>query len=284
MIIDFHVHPFCKEATWGDLEKIASAMWGGDPQKLKRMRPFLETLANRVSLDDYIELMDKFNIDKTIIVSFNVTTALGFQLVTNDDIANFISKYPSRLIGFGGLDVPAKNAMDQLEYAISSLELKGIKVVPPVQQFDISDEKYDPLWRKMVDYDVILWTHGGHQVSTPGSVAKLGHPMLVDELAMRNPDLKIIIGHMGTPWFWDAYSVVIRHPNVHVDISAHPDLYKYFPWDAFSTGNIEEKVLFASDHPLCHWNNILPAIERLPISSSFKKKILGRNAKKLLKI
>ena len=284
MIIDMHVHPFCKEITWPDLDKVADVMWGAGTIKRKRMRPFLNVVATKTSIKDYLSLMDRFSIDKAIIVSFNITTAYGICIATNDDIANLKAEYPERFIGFGCVDVPAANAMDQLDYAINSLGLKGIKLVPPVQKFDISDKKYDPLWKKMVDSDIILWTHGGHQVSTKGSIAKYGHPMLIDELALRHEDLKIIIGHMGTPWFWDTYSVVLRHNNVYVDISAHPELYKYFPWDAYTDYSIEHKVLFGSDYPLCQWNTIVPAVDALPISKSFKKKILGNNAVKLLKI
>lgn len=284
MIIDVHVHPFCKEATWGDLDKIADAMWSLDPVKHKYMSMMLKNLVKSVSIDDYIALMDKFGIDKSVIVAFNIKTAYGVEMVNNDDIANFVAKFPDRLIGFGCVDVPAHDAMDQLEYSINSLGLKGIKLVPPVQKFDISDIKYDPLWKKMVDLNVPLWTHGGHQVSTAGSVAKYGHPMLIDEVASRNEDLTIIIGHMGTPWFWDTYSVVLRHQNVYVDISAHPDLYSYFPWDAYTNYNIGHKVLFASDHPLVHWNKYFPIIKSLPISEGFKKMILGENAAKLLGI
>ncbi|GAH02070.1 unnamed protein product [marine sediment metagenome] len=168
--------------------------------------------------------MDKFGIDKSVIVSYNIKTAYGITLVTNDDIANLIKLHPNRLIGFAGIDPPASDAMEQLEYAISSLNLKGVKLVPPAQKFDISDKKYNPLWRKMVDNNVPLWTHGGHQESTGGAIAKYGHPLLIDEMAMRNEDLTIIIGHMGVPWFWDTFSVVVRHPNVYADISAHPDI------------------------------------------------------------
>ncbi len=278
------MHPFCKEATWGDLDKIANAMWGLDPVKLKRMKVMLKGVANNISIENYINLMDNFGIDKCVIVSFNITTAYGVMLVSNDDVANLVSMYPDRFIGFGCVDVPASDAMDQLDYAITSLGLKGIKLVPPVQKFDISDKKYDPLWKKMIDLNVPLWTHGGHQVSTGGSIAEYGHPMLVDKMAMRNEDLTIIIGHMGIPWFWDTYSVVLRHPNAYVDISAHPELYKYFPWDAYTSYNIEHKVLFGSDHPLTHWNNIIPAAQNLPISDGFKKRIMGENAAKLLGI
>jgi len=277
-----HVHPFCKEATWDDLNKIANAMWGLDPQKRKYMLKMLKNLTKNVSINDYVELMDKFGIDKSVIVSFNVKTALDLILVSNEDVSNFVKLYPNRFIGFAGIDIPAADALEQLEHAITSLELKGLKLVPPVQKIDISDKKYNKIWKKMVDLNIPLWTHGGHQVSTGGSIAKFGHPMLIDEIAMRHEDLKIIIGHMGTPWFWDAYSVVLRHPNVYIDVSAHYELYKYFPWDAYVSYNITHKVMFASDHPLIHWNSIIPAVKNLPISDGFKKAILGINAQKFL--
>lgn len=285
MIIDMHIHPFCKEVHLGDdIEKIVQSLLGSNKQGRRRMQKLYETMFNKISIDDYVSLMNKYGIDKAVIVSFNLTTAYGVCLVTNDDLADFVVKYPDKFIGFAGIDIPAPDAMEQLEYAINSLDLKGVKIVPPLQKFDISDKKYDPLWRKMVDLDIPLWTHTAHQISVIGSVSKFGHPLLVDELATRHQDLTIIMGHMGTPWFWDAWSVTIRHPNVYVDISAYPELYSWFPFDAFTKFSAEDKVLFASDHPIKHWNDVLSAAKELPISEGFKRKILGENAVKLLGI
>ncbi|GAI70593.1 unnamed protein product, partial [marine sediment metagenome] len=161
---------------------------------------------------------------------------------------------------------------------------KGVKLVPPAQKFDISDNKYDPLWKKMIDLNIPLWTHTAHLVSIIGAITKYGHPMLVDALASKHQDLTIIMGHMGIPWFWDAWGVVVRHPNVYIDISAYPELYPWFPFEAFSKFNAEDKVLFASDHPLKHWNEVIPAFKEVPISDGFRRKILGENAKKLLEL
>lgn len=228
--------------------------------------------------------MDKFNINKAVIVAYDVSTAYSIVMVNNDDIADFVKRYPDRFIGFGCIDVPAKDAKDQLEYAISSLKLRGIKLVPPVQKFDYSDKKYDPLWKKMIDLNVPLWTHGGHQASFYGSIAKYGHPLLIDDLALRHRDLTIIIGHMGVPWMWDAWSVVLRHENVCIDISAYPNLYNWFPWDAFITEDLSHKIMFASDYPLIHYSQIFAAFEKVNISDSLRKAILEKNAIKLLKI
>ena len=137
MIIDMHVHPFCKEVSWDDLNKIADAMWAVDPIRRKYMYKMLKNVSENVSIDDYILLMDELDINKSVIVSFNVKTAYDIILVTNDDVANLVKAHPNRLIGFAGIDIPARDALNQLEYAITSLRLSGVKIVPPVQKFDI---------------------------------------------------------------------------------------------------------------------------------------------------
>ena len=285
MIIDMHIHPFCKEAYWGDdLNFVANALLGTNKKGRRAMFKFYEVLQTKISIDDYITQMEKYGIDKAVIVSYNLTTAYGVCIVTNDNVADFVKKYPEKFIGFACIDVPAHDAMDQLEYAITSLDLKGVKLVPPAQKFDISDNKYDPLWKKMIDLNIPLWTHTAHLVSIIGAITKYGHPMLVDVLASKHQDLTIIMGHMGIPWFWDAWGVVVRHPNIYIDISAYPELYPWFPFEAFSKFNAEDKVLFASDHPLKHWNEVIPAFKEVPISDGFRRKILGENAKKLLEL
>ncbi len=284
MVIDVHVHPFCKEAHYGDKKKIADAMSGYNPHKLKGVMRMLNAIMEQFILEDYIAIMDKFNIDKAVIVSLNVTSAYGFLMVSNEDIADFVKRFPDRFIGFACIDVPAIDAIEQLEYAITSLNLRGVKLVPPAQKFDISDKKYDPLWRKMIDLNIPLWSHGGHQASFYGSIAKYGHPQLIDEIALRHKDLTIIIGHMGVPWMWDAWSVVLRHQNVYIDISAYPNLYNWFPWDAFITEDLSHKILFASDYPLLHYSQIFSAFEKVQINDSLRKAILEKNAAKLLKI
>jgi len=285
MIIDMHVHPFCKEADWGDdLDFVANVLLGTNKKGRRAMFKFYEVLQTKISIDDYITQMEKYGIDKAVIVSYNLTTAYGVCIVTNDNVADFVKKYPEKFIGFACIDVPAHDAMDQLEYAITSLDLKGVKIVPPAQKFDISDNKYDPLWKKMIDLNIPLWTHTAHLVSIIGAITKYGHPMLVDVLASKHQDLTIIMGHMGIPWFWDAWGVVVRHPNIYIDISAYPELYPWFPFEAFSKFNAEDKVLFASDHPFKHWNEVIPAFKEVPISDGFRRKILGENAKKLLEL
>jgi predicted TIM-barrel fold metal-dependent hydrolase len=151
-----------------------------------------------------------------------------------------------------------------------------------MQLFDISDTQFNPLWETAIDLDIIVWTHVAHQLSTPGSDARLGHPMLIEPVALRYPQMKIVMGHCGFPWTLEAASLVARHPNVYIDISAYPDLYHYVPWDVYTKFNVEHKVLFASDNPLLSFTETLDALEGVDISDEFKENIRGKNAQQLL--
>ncbi|MEJ2248988.1 MAG: hypothetical protein P8Y97_04920 [Candidatus Lokiarchaeota archaeon] len=45
MIIDFHMHPFCKEADFSELDKIADVMWGENTKQRHLMFSFLEMVS-----------------------------------------------------------------------------------------------------------------------------------------------------------------------------------------------------------------------------------------------
>ena len=248
------------------------------------MAATLTALFSTRSVTDIIKDMNEAKVDKAVIVAMDITTQYGVKLVTNEDLAKLTSAYPDRFIPFAGVDPSmGRTAVDEFAHAVEYLGCRGLKLVPPVQHFDISDPKHDPLWEAALHLDVPVWTHVAHQVSHPDSDARLGHPMLVEAVALRYPDLKIILGHCGFPWPWEAWSLVVRHTNVYLDISAYSDLYNRLPWDAYSK-YAEDKVLFATDYPLFGFQQTMDALSEVDISPEFRGKILGENARRLLEI
>jgi len=289
MIIDFHIHPFCKEATVKpNLGEAVRRMFlkGRENQlSIEEAIRMGEAFFRNRSVEDIIRDMDDAGVDKACIVAMDLSTYYGVELVTNEDVAKIASDYPDRFIPFAGVDPSmGRLAVDKFVYAVDELGCRALKLVPPVQHFDFSDPKHDPLWEAALERDVIVWTHTAHQKSHPDSDARLGHPMLIEPVTLKYPDLKIVLGHCGFPWPWEAWSLVTRRPNVYLDVSAYPDLYNHMPWDAYSKYAAEDKVLFATDYPLRGFKDTLEALERVDISEEFRKKILGDNAKALLGI
>ena len=287
MILDIHVHPFCKEAhVTPNLEEGIQRMTGKhEPKRRERMKATLLALFTHRSVEDIICDMNEAGVEKACIVPMDLTTQYGVELVTNEDVARIASAHPDRLIPFASVDPSmGRAAVDKLVHAVKELGCRGLKLVPPVQHFDFSDPKHYPLWETALELNIPVWTHTAHQRGHPDSDARLGHPMLVEPVVLKYPDLKIILGHCGFPWPWEAWSLVVRHPNVYLDISYYANLYNHLPWDAYSKYGAEEKILFATDYPLLSFKETLKALRDLQLSPNFEKKILQENAMKLLRL
>lgn len=286
MIIDLHAHPFCKEATvTPNVKEAVKRMFsvGRNFEWRKKMAALHETLFTQRSVVDIISDMDEAEVDMACIVAMDMTTKYGVVVVTNEDVAQFAKAYPNRFIPFASVDPSmGQVAVDELVHAVRDLGCRGLKLVPPVQHFDFSDAKFYHLWEAALEMDIVVWTHVAHQLGHPGSDARLGHPMLIEPVAIKYPDLKIVLGHCGFPWVWEAWSLVVRHPNVYVDISAYTNLYNHFPWDGYSKFGVEDKVLYSTDYPLFTYQETLAALNALNISPKFKERIRGENAKRLL--
>jgi len=286
MIIDFHIHPFCKEATVvPSPEEALERMYGQGGERFEALLAGFRWVFEEKSLDDIIRDMDETGIDMAVIVAADYSTAYGTVVVTNEDVSRMATLHPDRFIPFCSVD-PSQGriAIDKLEGAVKELGARGLKLVPPMQGFSFDDPRYEPLWRKAAELDIILWTHAAHQRSTPGTDARLGQPMLLEPVALKFPDLKIVLGHCGFPWVWESWSMAVRHSNVYVDVSAFTKLYDQFPWQAYTAQDIEHKLLFATDNPLVSFSECVDAVRALPFGENFRNAIFGENAQALLQL
>jgi len=218
-------------------------------------------------------------------------------VVPNPYIAAIIAEAPDRLIGFAGVSPLADNAVSELRQAIEGLGLRGLKLHPPMQMFDPGDVRCYAVYEQMQTYGLPILFHSG---SGPTQLSdRFSNPHLVDEVAVHFPHLKIILAHAGRFWYQETLTMMRRHPNIYVDISANVGkatgyglLLALLVAMKEVVGNVE-RVLFASDYP---WytparmlellqqakdaSHILP--EPLQITDDDFEKITDRNARRLL--
>src|SRR5690606_18879118 len=64
---------------------------------------------------------------------------------------------------------------------------------------------------------VLLW-HVGGTASRIGRLAQ-SHPFMIDEIAVRHPELTQVMAHLGSPWQRDAVAVLRKNPRVFADVS-----------------------------------------------------------------
>ncbi len=281
--IDIHVHIM----PWDTLTPAAAAA-------VKATQPNL-ALLNELSTDPakLVAYMDARNIEWLGLVNYLSPEVMGYTEKTNDIVASFAVQYPHRFIPFGGVDprlTPDMGAyMDRL---LGELRLKGIKIHPPHQWFDVNQYLFDPdfraltvVYEKCIEYDVPLMVHTGTSMFK-GARNRFADPMPVDDVAVDFPELKIIIAHAGRPLHVDtAFFLLRRHPNVSCDISSVPpaSIPNYYPWLA----RMADKAMFGSDWPGPGVRDIGNNVEQfldLDFSEEMKRKILRDNAVRIFKL
>ena len=169
----------------------------------------------------------------------------------NDDAAAFVADAPTRRIGFLSIHPEVDGALDELERARADLGLKGIKLGPNYQVFD-------PLGEPALRVYALAERHGlpvlFHQGASPVREAPLryAHPLLMDEIAIRFPELRVVMAHLGHPWQRETIVTIRKHPHVFADVSAT----FYRPWSFYeglrlaTEWNVLDKLLFGSDFPI----------------------------------
>jgi predicted TIM-barrel fold metal-dependent hydrolase len=170
--------------------------------------------------------------------------------VPNDYLAAYIHTDPGRLVGFASVNPVEPGAREELERSFHDLGLRGLKLGPIYQNYDPTDRAAFPVYEFAQEQRIPILIH---QATTFPSTGHLRYalPLLLDEVAIRFPELKIVMAHLGHPWEADCVVTVRKHPNLYTDISAlHGRPWRFY--QAMITAveyGIGDRILFGSDFP-----------------------------------
>jgi predicted TIM-barrel fold metal-dependent hydrolase len=117
-----------------------------------------------------------------------------------------------------------------------------------------------------------------------------GRPLILDRVAVKFPDLKIVAGHAGWPWVTEMVALLWRHPNVYADISGIRPKYMgmvetgWAPLVHYGNNILKDKILFATAWPLVMFKDAVDDVRGLSLKPEVEKLWFGENAKKILKL
>lgn len=181
---------------------------------------------------------------------FGLKARLTGYWVPDAYVAEFVSRAPDRLLGFACCDPTQEGALDELRTSIETLGLVGVKMVPMYAGFDPRDPRCHPIYEYCQEQGLPILFHSG---TTFNSIAPLEYtrPWLFDEVAIRYPELRMVLAHVGHPFVDECLVVIRKHPHVYADISA---LF-YRPWQFYNMlisaqeYHVTGKLLFGTDYP-----------------------------------
>jgi len=200
-----------------------------------------------IDLADHWKAMSPVDRAFVFAVKFRHTGAV----VPNDYVANYVKQHPEKLIGVASVDPTEEGAVEELERAVQDLGMKALKLSSIYQNFHPCDERAMAVYEKACQLRIPLIVH---QATTfpRNAPLKYADPTLMEDVALRFPDLKIVLAHLGHPWEREAIVLVRKQPNVFADLSA---LY-YRSWQFYNSMllcveyGVTHKLLFGSDYPV----------------------------------
>lgn len=204
----------------------------------------------------------------------SVATSPKHVETINDFIAEECAKYPF-FYGFGTSHQDHPDKVKEAERA-ALMGLKGIKLHPDTQGFDIDDKRMLELYDYMQDKGLVLLLHTGDYRYDHS------HPRRLKNILHMFPKLTVIGAHFGGWSIPDLALEYLENENCYVDTSSSimytgkkraAELIKKYG---------SERVLFGSDFPMWSPAEELETVMSLGLTDGEYENILYKNAKRIL--
>ncbi|NEE01404.1 amidohydrolase family protein [Phytoactinopolyspora halotolerans] len=179
-------------------------------------------------------------------------------------VAGYVRAHEDRLIGYLALDPTQPGWRDDLEHGHQDLGLRGIKLMPMYAGFDPADRAYDDLYTYAERHRLPLLVHTG-TTFVAAAPLRYAMPVHLDDVAIRFPELRMVLAHLGHPFEGECLAVIRKHPHVYADVSALH--YRPFQlWHSLRLAQdygVTHKLLFGSDYPFTTVNASIAGLRRV---------------------
>lgn len=247
----------------------------------------LDPGTNGQEIKDLLASMDDAGVDKAAVFAASINGLPTEQVIRE------IEPYRDRLFAVGCVSplMPGYGTEPRIvDEWLASGTIRALKFYTGYEHFFPADPRLRPYMHLLVKHDRPAIFHSGDLYDKiPGAKLKYSRPIEVDELAAEMPDLKIVIAHMGSPWFMDAAQVCYKNKNVYADCSGFvyggfgPDQRRRFAegWRAFDDimeGAAADKILFGTDWPISGMRPYIEVVRGLAGDDASAEKIFSGNA------
>jgi predicted TIM-barrel fold metal-dependent hydrolase len=150
---------------------------------------------------------------------------------------------------------------------------RGVKLHPLLDGYHPDDPSVHPIIELLVERGLPALIHCGHPIFTL--------PWSIEELAVRYPGARIVLGHMGhgnIVYINAAIDVAARNPNVYLETSGMP-MHTKIREAVDRVG--PDRVLYGSDAPFHHPAVELAKVRLSGLDDERLDRVLGANGRRL---
>ncbi|KLO30531.1 amidohydrolase [Mycolicibacter heraklionensis] len=143
-------------------------------------------------------------------------------------------------------------------------------------QYPPSDAVYYPLYAKCAELELPLCVNTG--IPGPPIPGEVQHPIHLDRVCVRFPELRLCMIHGADPWWDVAIRMLIKYRNLRLMTSAWSPKRLPEALLHFMRTRGADKVIFASDWPVLRMERVVPEARALDLPPDVLDKYLYRNA------
>jgi len=184
--------------------------------------------------------------------------------VDDTDVASYVAQDSGRLFGFLSVDPTQPRWEEELRFGHQELGMKGVKLLPMYAGFCVDEERLTPLWEYCNENGLPVLMHTGTTFIAQAPL-ECTLPRTIEPVAVKYPDLKLILAHLGHPYEGECVVTIRKHPNVYADVSA----LHYRPFQLYQSlmlvqeYGVWNKLLFGTDFPFTTVNDSADGIRHL---------------------
>lgn len=235
----------------------------------KNTESFYET----ATIDGLLSKMDLCGVEHSILTVYSEDP--------KESVLEFSRKHPDRFSLCAMIDIDrGMDAIWEMEDLAKNEHVTLVRVAQMESEKPATHARYYPLYAKCTEMDMPLSMFSG--VPGPRADAASQYPLHFDRVCLDFPDLRLIMNHGADPWWGLAIRLMIQYPNLYMMTSAW--MPKYLPDELIRFMNTrgQNKVMWASDHPVLSMDRCIEGVENLDLREGVLEKYLFENASRVI--
>ena len=242
-----------------------------------------------VSIEDYLRKMDRAGIERSLLIAVRAgdLAMKGSFEIPYAKVAHWCEKYPDRFSGLAGVDIHrGMQGLRDLEHAVKELGFVGAHVYPHWFKLAPNEALYYPYYAKCCELDVPIMMQVGQNLIYQKDVRlpSVARPILLDQIAIDFPELRLIGIHVGVPWTDEMIAMAWKHENVYLGIDAYAPKYLSPALVHYMDSYGSQKVLFGTDWPVIDPERAVAEMTAHELRPDAMRSVMRDNALRVFKL
>ena len=143
-------------------------------------------------------------------------------------VATAVARHPSRFVGFVMFNPLAPDAQARLARALDEQRFRVVALFPAMHRYHLEDDQVSEVLETVRTRGAAVFVHCGvlsvgvrKKLGLPSRFdLRLGDPLGVAAVAVRHPEVTVVIPHFGAGFFREALIAADAAPNIVLDTSS----------------------------------------------------------------